>query len=104
MIKLGSLINSEGPILELTCNYDGKLTLKALSIEHQGFLSFSVRFSEVVSYIDSRITLSELISLSKDCLFSFNTNTELKRIPLKIIIDSIPYSNLYYKDIPDSMK
>jgi hypothetical protein len=104
MIKIGSLLNSEGPLLELFCNTNGEIELKGYSLEYEGHLIFSPKFSEVISYLESRITLTELIVLSEGCHFVFKKGGVPNRIPLDDIISSIPYCNEYYKNISDSLK
>lgn len=101
---LGDIINSEGPLLGVAISNQGKLNLNALSNTYKGYLSFEPRFKDLVSYIESNITLRELILISNAPLFSFDLNVEMKRIPLQHIINSLPYIDHYYKEIPRSLK
>lgn len=103
-IKLGILINSEGPLLSIKALETGDLFLEAYSLKYQGDLSFKPKFKDFIAFIESKITLSELIELSRSIMFSFNVGVEMKKIPLKDVIDSLPYIDSYYNEIPESLK
>lgn len=103
-IKLGSIINSEGPIVTLNVLPNGGLKIEAYSNKFQGNLSFVTKFSDTVSYLDSRLSLRELIELSVSRIFSFNQGVEMYRIPLMEVIDSIPFIDILYREVPDEYK
>ena len=103
-IRLGDLINCEGPLLNVEITETHKLAIHAASETFLGVLSFEPRFTDLVSYIESKITLRELIFLSKSRRFSFNLDVEMKRIPLETIIDSLFYIDQYYNEVPEDLK
>lgn len=104
MTEIGSIINSEGPLLTLKCESKGEILLEAYSIEYRGKLSFEPRFKDFISYIESKITLEELISISENCMFFFNRTEDTRRIPLEDIINSLPFKDVCYKEVPESCK
>ena len=103
-IVIGELINSEGPLLKVNTRETGQLLIEAYSNEYRGNLSFEPKFKDLVSYIESKITLRELIFLSKSRIFSFNLNVEMKRIPLETIIDSLFCIDEYYNEVSEDLK
>lgn len=102
--ELGVLLNSEGPLLKVGSRINGAIIVEAYSNEYEGNLLFEPKFKDLVSYIESKITLRELIFLSKSQMFSFNLNVEMKRIPLETIIDSLFYIDQYYNEVPEDLK
>lgn len=103
-IILGDLINSEGSLLKVSLSEDGNIVMNARSLEYQGYLSFEPKFKDFVGYLESKFTLDELIYLSSNRLFSFNIDVELKKIPLDKIIETIPFKDKLYKQVPSGLK
>lgn len=103
-IYLGDLINSEGSLLKVSLSESGNITMNARSLEYQGYLSFEPKFKDFVGYLESKFTLDELIYLSSNKLFSFNIDVELKKIPLDKIIETIPFKDKLYNQVPSGLK
>ena len=104
MIKVGSLINSEGSILSLHCDSDGEIIIQAYSSEYNGTLSITTKFRDCISYVESKINLEELITISSNCIFTFSSKSDLRRIPLESIVRSLPFIDKYYKEVPEALK
>lgn len=101
---LGDLINSEGSILKVSISKDGIIIMNARSLKYQGYLSFEPKFIDFIGYVESKFTLDELIYLSRNRIFSFNIDVELNKIPLDKIIETIPFKDKLYKQIPTNLK
>jgi len=101
---LGDLINSEGSLLKVSINEDGNIIMNARSQKYHGYLSFEPKFKDFVGYLESKFTLDELIYLSSNRLFSFNIDVELKKIPLDKIIETIPFKDKLYNQVPSGLK
>lgn len=84
--------------------YNGVIIVEAYSHNYKGYLSFRPKFRDFISFVESRITLRELITLSNNPIFTFNKNIELRRIPLDHVVESIPYIDHYYNQVSDNLK
>lgn len=103
-IKLGILINSEGPLLSIKALETGDLFLEAYSLKYQGDLSFKPKFKDFIAYVESKITLRELIFLSENPIFNFNPHVKMVRIPLEEIFDSLPFIDQLFTEVPENLK
>lgn len=103
-IQIGNLLNSEGPLLTVNSTDQGVLIIEAKSNTFNGDLSFEPKFSDLIKYIESKLTLRELIFLSKSLMFSFNPKVEIVKIPLEDIIDSLPFIDQLFSEVPENLK
>ena len=97
-------MNSEGSLLKVSVEKSGVIIIEAYSRLYNGDLSFQPKFKDFVSYIESKLTLRELITLSNWNMFSFDVGVEMKRIPLEEVINSILYVDCYFKNVPENLK
>ena len=104
MNLIGQLLNSEGPLLSLHTNENGEHILKIYSHKHNGDLLVTTSFKKVVSYIESKLTLNELIQTSIEYHFKSRNGVNADKPSLDEIKSSIVDVDKYYNEFPDSMK
>lgn len=104
MNLVGQLLNSEGPLLSLHTNENGEHLLKIYSHKYNGDLIVRTSFKKVVSYIESKLTLNELIQTSTEYHFKSRNVSEVDEPSLDEIKSSIVEVDKYFNEFPDSMK
>ena len=104
MNLVGQLLNSEGPLLTLHTNENGEHILKIYSHKHNGDLMVRTSFKKVVTYIESKLTLNEIIQTSTEYYFKSRNAGKVDEPSLDDIKSSIVDINKYYNEFPDSMK
>lgn len=103
-IRVGDILNSEGSLLSFNVIENGELYLEVTSRKYNGDFSFRPKLRDFLSYIESKLTLSELIEISTVHMFSFNEGEDIRKIPLTDIIQSLPFIESYFKEIPEGCK
>ena len=104
MKKLGNIISEITPLLSLYLDEDNTLMMKAFSKKYKGNFCFSVNFSDLLAYFESKITLEELIGISNNFYFLFDKGQEMIKIPIDDVINSLEYRSVYFNQVPNSRK
>ena len=101
---IGHLLNSEGPLFSILHNHNGDIVAKIYSHKYNGDLLVTTHFKKIVSYIESKLTLNELIETSTGYHFKSRNGNNSSEPSLEEIKLSIIDINKYYNEFPDSMK
>ena len=101
---IGHLLNSEGPLFTILLSDKDGLITKIYSNRYNGNLVASTSFRNIVSYIESKLTLREFIENSISISFESRGDNSLQNIPLDTIQDSISYIDNYYNELSESLK
>lgn len=104
MKTIGHLLNSEGPLVSILLDKNDNLMVKIHSNRYRGDLILMTSFKKIVSYIESKLTLDQLIETSAECYFEGRNNSDSKEPSLEEIKSSIIDVSKYYNEFSDSMK
>jgi len=104
MKTIGHLLNSEGPLFSILLDKNDNLLVKIHSNKYRGDLILITSFKKVVSYIESKLTLDQLIKTSTEYYFKARNNSNSKEPSLEEIKSSIVDVSKYYNEFSDSMK
>lgn len=101
---IGHLLNSEGPLLTILTDHKGGLFTRIHLNKFNTNLLVSTSFRDVISYIESKLTLREFITNSEGYSFEKKDDISLKDVPIDEIQSSISFIDNYYNELPNSMK
>lgn len=104
MKTIGHLINSEGPLLSILQDDNETFYIKIYSPSLNCHIQALSNFKKIVGYIESKLTLSELIEGSIECSIQTRRESSLQEFSMDEIKSSIDFINNYYNEISDSMK
>lgn len=104
MKTIGHLINSEGPLLSVLQDDNETFYVKIYSPLLNCHIQALTNFKKIVGYIESKLTLNELIEDSTKCSIHTRRESSLLEFSIDEIKSSIDFINNYYNEISDSMK
>lgn len=104
LLPVYEILNSEGRILGLNKDSKGNLYLSSSLNNGLGEIFYATTPSQLKAFIESKITINEIYSKSKDFLVKFKFRKEVKTYLKEDFIGFLVCGADYYKNLPESMK
>lgn len=98
------ILNSEGCILGLKTDPNGKLYLSSFLKDGSGNVYYSTSEKQLKDFAKSKVTIKEMYNASRDFLVKHKFRNVVKTYLKEDFQENLQCGVDYYKDIPESMK